>query len=99
MLPIVGRNRFSKHEDWKGAAPPDTCLGRPLGTVISNTKIAFFSDLAPPHIGHWTYPRLLHHQDAVRLLVKIVEEFITAGRQRPHIDNACAAGRDHLLNS
>ena len=33
------------------------------------------------------------------MLVKVVEEFITAGRQRPDIDDAFTAGGDDLFHA
>ena len=64
--------------------------------VIFNTELRF-SDLTRD-IGRYGVGSL-HHQDAARLLVKVIEEFITAGRQRPDINDAFTAGRDDLFHA
>jgi hypothetical protein len=64
--------------------------------VIFNTKLRFWA-IEPGDIGNG--PRSLHHQDAPRFLVKVIEEFIPPRRQRPDIDDTFAAGRDDLLHA
>ena len=77
-------------------APHNRCPGGSPVNVIFNTELRF-SDLTRD-IGR-DGAGSLHHQDAARLLVKVIEEFITAGRQRPDIDDAFTAGRDDLFHA
>ena len=41
----------------------------------------------------------MHRQNAARFRVKVVKEFIAARRERPNIDRADGAGRNHFLDA